>query len=926
MPPGRPAKRSSDLESDGQQIKCKLPKLDRTGGANNDFSSVVKSKLSSYTRTGQACDRCKVRKIRCDALAEGCSHCINQNLDCYVTDRVTGRTERRGYMQQLEREKNDMLNRIQELEKLLTSHGVQVKPWERRTLGDSSSAGYPADVSPPYELKDGIASEADSPNSKLDWTQMSSSVWPKDSHPKSRFGGVDRSVSELKLADVHLGVGTDRAPLSSIKGTTLSILGSTIDIRSVDAPDMDEPAPGAQARSPLYNKSMQAMMQSCTNVNPQLHVEYPPRADAFIYAEWYFLMIYPFLPVLHKPTFMTLLTRLYDDPNFKPTVAEVVMVHMVFASIYLQYGTRNRENAEQKARLNDLSNKHYHFSLSKYFDLCTSKTLDDLQALTMIAVHTRCFPKPDCSSMIGWACLGMAVELGLHKALRKPGEGTNLENEMRKRIWWTILAINVTLNGRMGKPMPIRLEETDVECPEMIADELLTKDGVDSSRTGKCLYEMGVVSYRLVGLFLDLYSNIYCAKRNPSVYVQVVHDLEARLEVWKQELPEELRTGDGTESQYEVFSLWVEYMGHEFRLCLRHPSVAMTNDPKMMAENSRLCEQAAKDMLSTVWKLYKLRSLDHTWYAHAEYIAAMLTSLVSVWERRFETTAAEMDSLRNDMNSWLTILADTCDLIGGGTGLRDSVASIVERTMAWIEQDRPRKDHHVSSAPPPAPMPQTMIKQSPPAPGYSNMSEGQVHANTGDNRAQSHRHGGADGAIASTSTIPNARVGFYEEVRPETTQYQQTLAYNGQSTHNHSHGTLDYHTENHYMYGQAAAQAQVPPHTPISGHNPMSSYATQGHGAAPEMSWRHEPTPVGNTWQDWTAAVDQDRYSANALMALGAAPRPTNTMNDGGAAGGPGDPSMGMAVGMNGATVPTTAAMQWPLLLFHDGSAGVGGA
>lgn len=38
--------------------KVKLPRMDRGPG---EFSNVVKSRLQSYTRTGQACDRCKVR-------------------------------------------------------------------------------------------------------------------------------------------------------------------------------------------------------------------------------------------------------------------------------------------------------------------------------------------------------------------------------------------------------------------------------------------------------------------------------------------------------------------------------------------------------------------------------------------------------------------------------------------------------------------------------------------------------------------------------------------------------------------------------------------------------------------------------------------------------------------------------------------------
>jgi hypothetical protein len=252
-----------------------------------------------------------VRKIRCDALPEGCSHCINQNLECYVTDRVTGRTERRGYMQELEREKTDMLNHIRNLEKLLGSNGLEVKPFRWSSFPQNQdyppNAAYDSGGAP-------IPNASTSDGGETSWAQMGPSLWVKDHRPSPRLASNSKV---LVGANIHLGVSGDRAPLSSIKGTTLSILGSTIDIGSFDAPDMDEPAPGVQARSPLYNKSVQAFLQSCTNINPQLHVDYPPRADAFTYAEWYFLMLYPFLPVLHKPTFMdTVCKALLKDQHW----------------------------------------------------------------------------------------------------------------------------------------------------------------------------------------------------------------------------------------------------------------------------------------------------------------------------------------------------------------------------------------------------------------------------------------------------------------------------------------------------------------------------------------------------------------------------------------------------------------------------------
>lgn len=53
-------------------------------------------------------------------------------VDCFVTDRVTGRTERRGYLQDLERERDRMVDYIRDLEGLIamrTDLRVQPSPW-----------------------------------------------------------------------------------------------------------------------------------------------------------------------------------------------------------------------------------------------------------------------------------------------------------------------------------------------------------------------------------------------------------------------------------------------------------------------------------------------------------------------------------------------------------------------------------------------------------------------------------------------------------------------------------------------------------------------------------------------------------------------------------------------------------------------------
>ncbi|CAI4218448.1 unnamed protein product [Parascedosporium putredinis] len=65
-------------------------------------------------------DEEQVRKIKCDALPEGCSACTTARVECFVTDRVSGRTERRGYLQEVERERERMVQYILDLERIIT--------------------------------------------------------------------------------------------------------------------------------------------------------------------------------------------------------------------------------------------------------------------------------------------------------------------------------------------------------------------------------------------------------------------------------------------------------------------------------------------------------------------------------------------------------------------------------------------------------------------------------------------------------------------------------------------------------------------------------------------------------------------------------------------------------------------------------------
>lgn len=239
-----------------------------------------------------------------------------------------------------------------------------------------------------------------------------------------------------------------------------------------------------------------------------------------------------------------------------------------------------------------------------------------------------------------------------------------------------------------------------------------------------------------------------------------------------------------------------------------------------------------------------------------------------------------------------------------------------------------------------------MLKQSPQSTPY-------VSALPSVTAAAGHGGGGEAGAgnAASAPGLASSRNGYYATPGHEPNTYSH-LPYNESA---HGASSLGYETDHHqFLYAQAAAgvnahhvpsqaQGQGQPPTQASSHggqtshaqtpvgehsNPLSSFGAQAPPPmaqpASDMMWRQTPGSTGgNTWQDWTAAVvdNQDRYSANALMSLGhTVPRSgSSIVNDGSGAAHD-------LVGMNGPGVPASAGpLQWPLLLFHDGT-NVGGA
>ncbi|KAH0562847.1 hypothetical protein GP486_002534 [Trichoglossum hirsutum] len=883
-----------------------------------DFSNSVKKKLATSTRTGQACDRCKVRKIRCDGLPGGCSPCLQNSTDCRTTDRITGRATSRGYVENLEQENHDLKNTIRELEARLAGLGVEVKP---NNFHDSS-AGPTVDWNSGPATNDGSTLwGSGGPGSTASYRSNT----PVENTPRQhQETNIFRALPGFRAGchgDNYLGISSGSSYLSSIKGTALSVLGMEIDIADFTSPDLDEPF-SPPTGIDVYNKSYGSFLQSAFNVSPKMtKTALPARHNGLTYAEWYFRVINPYVPILHKPTFMTMLTKIYDDPDFRPSPAETVMVHMVFAIMCFQYAARNWENSQQQAELNVLSNHHYHYSLGFFYQLVNNHTLQDLQALALICTHLRNFPKPGASWMVVNLTMSLAIELGLHRSSKKwvqrSAQKNVLEVEMRKRVFYSILAIHVTLSGKLGRPMALQPEDWDVELPEAVDDELLSEAGIDSSKPGKCGFVPGIEAFKVLPMFMDLFSTIYAVSRRQSSYIDSVNRLEGRIQRWRDQWPKDLQDSASGEQEDRVFALYLQMWYLEFRILLRHPSVSLSPSPEFNRDSLNVCVDSSRKMLHIVRQLQEYKSLDTTWYTGAVYLMAITTTLFAQWEKRNETTTEELAKLKQEMDLWLDIMGDVGGLLGSGNRLQDAVRSVTDGTLIMLSRNLAS-----NNSPRMSNGSRRNSRQSP----RQGITESQGYSSPA--YPASFRDGNASNGVLNAPSRGNGYMSPDNSLSSNPSPYPSTSQSGGTYTYPEPGpgSSISYPPQNNvfgegYVSADPGIVSQLSPPVPnAAGQDSTGSFLFANAGStytspAPQNGQWHSGHSASLSWRQWTGQMavnlePVEHYSASALMQLGGREQAAGETNT-------------HAPSDIGVTNVGASAQPWPLMIFDIGQNGV---
>lgn len=331
--------------------------------------------------------------------------------------------------------------------------------------------------------------------------------------------------------------------------------------------------------------------------------------------------------------------------------------------------------------------------------------------------------------------------------------------EMRKRVFWSVLAMRVSLSGKLGRPIELRREDFDIEIPNVLNDNVPEDESAGPPHP-RCSFRTAIETFKLVRLFLDTYNAIYALHPTPD-YEDTLHTIERQHDEVKNEMTEyqAIAKSENIKNPDYVFALWVQFWNAELTITLHHPAVCRSSNPEVLASNLQKCVKASLQIIETVAKLRTVKSLDATWLNATTYIAAAFTLLFAYWGRRDYVSPNDIVKLKKDLDVFIDILHEVGRLLGTGKELPNRIKAIVDTWLSKISRYMSEKTASAIVATPGMKQERSQIGMS--APGPTTLHRGSFALQA-----------------PQTAAVPNApgnAFSGHESINPSPTDYHPAM-------------------------------------------------------------------------------------------------------------------------------------------------------
>ena len=490
---------------------------------------------SSSFRNVSACNRCRLRKNRCDQNLPACTSCEKAGVKCVGFDPITKREIPRTYVYYLE-------SRVRYLEELLSDHDIAFGPSHDFDLGSKPLKDEPQAHSPLSERSS--AKENVIKRKRANTGSDSGSEWEqKEESDKltklvSNIGMVSvQGASDPRFLGSTSGISFARVVFAAVKS---SVPGGDRSRRGSKPSSVGSAAAtgGTSMRDSFFG------LQTKPNIKP---APFPDRELGLRLVNLYFEHANPQIPILHRGEFMVLFGRAYAAKDRRRSARELYMLNIVFAigaGIILEDSSAKRSPASgtkgstppglkqeppspnskrQKLSSQQRPAEEYHASAMMHLESFLGSMsaadqpegfgggLEQLQAVLLLAGFALLRPVAPGLWYITGVAMRLGVDLGLHYedgagidaaedsnglvrgqdiemgGDRSDSASTGLDpkergrrewvRDLRRRLWWCVYSFDRLVSTCVGRPFGISDAVITTGWPSVLDDKDITPTG-----------------------------------------------------------------------------------------------------------------------------------------------------------------------------------------------------------------------------------------------------------------------------------------------------------------------------------------------------------------------------------------------------------------------------------------------------------------
>ncbi|KAJ5191459.1 positive regulator of purine utilization [Penicillium cinerascens] len=528
---------------------------------------------ASSFRNVSACNRCRLRKHRCDQRLPRCQSCEKAQLRCVGYDPITKAEIPRNYVYFLE-------NRIKYLNAVLSRHQINCKPVvafdeeeadsEDTAIQVSSTSANSHYFNVPTERSNSANKETGTSRAKQDSPEFNNN--PDDLILDLLFGKAARR--EI----MRLDKGCDRVG-----------------------------GDGTSIRTFFFGLRANRSTKECVSL--------PSREQAEKLVDLYFNHANPHMPVLHRFELREVLIHTYSAREGDRSARNLYFLFIVLAigaAIYCdsvspitdrgrqQKWCETRPNKRRKLLSRNFSTpEQYHATAMAYLERslgpATSSDqlneLEELQAMILLASFALVRPTAPALGCLVDVAVRSAIDLRLYcehdagpfssdtkhyHSLGGHETHQDWTDDLRRRLWWCVYSLERLVVPYLGRPFFVPDEVITTEFPSILDDKFITPSGTLIPPENMASYKYTTHHFlKLRILQSEIHNaiqyqqalvtterNPMSRSRKPPSFLKVFSsfsswrvDMNQRLDEWRSSIPPQEKTG----SSHCILSMELEY-------------------------------------------------------------------------------------------------------------------------------------------------------------------------------------------------------------------------------------------------------------------------------------------------------------------------------------------------------------------------------